>query len=81
MGEGNSKKGRMYIKIASVFMLVVDFCVAFGIIIYKENFAHLFTTNNNVIQLLKPVFDTMAILLVVGGASIVLSGAMRGLGM
>jgi MATE family multidrug resistance protein len=62
-------------------MLVVDFCVAFAVIIYKESFAHLFTTNNTVIQLLKPTFDTMAILLVVGGSTIVLSGALRGLGM
>ena len=81
MGEGNSKKARTYIKIASVFMLVVDFCVAFSVIIYKDSFSHLFTNNEAVLLLLKPVFDTMSILLVVGGSAIVLSGALRGLGL
>jgi MATE family multidrug resistance protein len=62
-------------------MLVVDFCVAFSVIIYKDSFSHLFTNNDAVLLLLKPVFDTMSILLVVGGSAIVLSGALRGLGL
>ena len=49
MGEGDSKKARIFIKIASVFMLVVDFIVSFSVIIYKESFAHLFTSNDIVV--------------------------------
>jgi len=62
-------------------MLFVDFVVAFIVIIYRENFAHLFTSNPDVVVYLNPTFTTMAFLLVIGGASIVLSGALKGLGL
>lgn len=48
MGEGNAKKARTFIKIASVFMLIVDFLVAFAVILNKDRFIHLFTSNQNV---------------------------------
>lgn len=36
MGEGNAKKARIYLKIASVIMLIVDFMVAFSLVLYKD---------------------------------------------
>ena len=50
MGEGNSKLARTYIKIAAVFMLIVDMILAFGIIIWKDNVAHIFTSNPAVVE-------------------------------
>jgi Na+-driven multidrug efflux pump len=45
MGEGNSKKARTFLKIASVFMLVVDFISAFILVVYKEWLIKLFTSS------------------------------------
>jgi len=51
MGEGNSKKARTFLKIASVLMLVVDFFCAFIIVVYKEWMVRLFTSSPVLIDL------------------------------
>lgn len=50
MGEGNSKKARTFIKIAALFMLIVDMILAFIIIIWKDSIAHVFTSNPGVVE-------------------------------
>jgi MATE family multidrug resistance protein len=81
MGEGDSKKARTFIKIASVFMLIVDFFSAFVIVIYKDWILRLFTSSEILLKYVSSTVETMAILLIFNGAQLILAGALRGLGM
>lgn len=81
MGEGNSKKARTFIKIASVFMLVVDFISAFVIVVYKDWLLKLFTSSEILLNYVGSTINTMAILLIFSGSQLILAGGLRGLGM
>jgi Na+-driven multidrug efflux pump len=67
MGEGDSKKARIFIKIASVFMLVVDFISAFIIVVYKDWILRLFTSSEILLKFVSSTVDTMAVLLIFDG--------------
>lgn len=81
MGEGNSKKARIYVKIATTFMFAIDVIVAILIIIWRDSIAHLFTGNQKVIDHLNSTFNIMAVLIILYGVHLVEAGALRGLGM
>ena len=51
MGEGNPKKARIYLKIATILMLIVDFLCAFILVVEKEWFVKLFTSSPVLIDL------------------------------
>ena len=46
MGEGNDKKAKIYLKLAVIGSLVIDFIIAFVISIFKNTIALLFTKND-----------------------------------
>ena len=81
MGEGNSKNARIYIKVATVIMLVVDFFLAFFLVIYKDIISSLFTDNKVVQSQLATCFEQMALLLIFHGIQFIEAGAIKGLGM
>ena len=81
MGECNPKMARIYIKIATVFMLIVDFIVAMILVVYKDSFSHIFTNNPPVLEHLVSTITTIGILLIFYGTQIVEAGALRGLGL
>lgn len=81
MGEMNSKKARTMIKIAVLFMLVVDAMLAFAIIIWKDFIAHIFTSNPAIVAYLDECFNAVAFLMIFFGIHVIEAGALRGLGL
>jgi Na+-driven multidrug efflux pump len=67
MGEGQPKNARIYIKIALVLILIIDFMIALGLIANKSLIGPIFTSNQGVLLNLENVFDTMAIVLIFHG--------------
>ena len=45
MGEGNNKKARIYLKIAVIGCIMINFIVAFVIVTFKDSISVVFTNN------------------------------------
>ncbi len=64
MGEGNAKKARIYLKIATIGVLLLDFVIAFLLVINKNWVSKLFTTNKAILGHLNDSLTTIAIVLI-----------------
>lgn len=81
MGEGNSKKARIYLKLAVIGALIINFVVAFMISIFKDSIALIFTKNELIVKQIREVLIIMAVVLIITGIQLVLGGGIRGLGL
>jgi MATE family multidrug resistance protein len=81
MGEGNSVKARTLLKVATLFMFLIDSLMCVLIIINTDALALFFTSNEEVLKHLHPTFLVMAIQLLFQGIHVVSGGGLKALGL
>ena len=81
MGEGDSKKASMYYKLTALYSFLLDLALGLIIILFREQLARVFTTQEELIPMIKEAYIVMVLILLLHGMAMVQAGAVRGLGM
>lgn len=63
LGEGNAKKAKKYVQLAVLMNIVVGVLVGVAVFTLKKQFAHLFTSNEEIINYSLDAFNYLAIFL------------------
>eukprot|EP00347_Sterkiella_histriomuscorum_P017802 403347935 len=81
MGEGNSKKARIYLKMAVSGSIFMNLIIAFVTSIFRTGISRLFTTNPALVAQIFDVVNIMSLAMVFTGIQLILEGGIRGLGL
>lgn len=80
MGEGLARKASQYFRLVSLYSFLLD--LTLGVILYftRDQLARIFTTQEELIPLIKEGYFVMILILLTHGFAMVQAGAARGLG-
>jgi multidrug resistance protein, MATE family len=71
MGEGSSRKAAMYYRLTLIYSFLLDALVGFFIVAFRENLAHVFTTQEELIPMVKDAYIVMVLILLLHGLAMV----------
>ena len=67
MGEGNAKKGKIYLKLATMGSVIINLLLAFAVSIFKGPLAKLFTTSVPIVSQIQDILNLVSVVLLFTG--------------